>query len=71
VALRPDLAAPPPTTRDAGRGTGYTLRYGHWLVAINAHPTASYAMATPPGFSGGFDLVSGQRLASPALHHGW
>jgi hypothetical protein len=65
VALRPDLATPPPTNRDGGRGTGYTLRYGHWLVAINAHPTASYTMATLLGFSGGFDFVSGQKLASP------
>ncbi|MDP9000700.1 MAG: fibronectin type III domain-containing protein [Myxococcota bacterium] len=65
VALRPDLATPPATNRDGGRGTGYTLRYGHWLVAIDAHPTASYAMATPAGFSGGVDLVSKRVVATP------
>ncbi|MDP9151313.1 MAG: hypothetical protein M3O36_15430 [Myxococcota bacterium] len=65
VALRPDLTAPPPTNRDGGRGTAYTLRYGHWLVAIDAHPAAPYTMAAPAGFAGGFDLLSGRVIATP------
>jgi hypothetical protein len=65
IALRPDLTQAPATNRDGGRGTGYTLRYGHWLVAINAHPNMPYAMPTPTGFVGSVDLVSGKPLAAP------
>jgi hypothetical protein len=65
LALRADLTAPPPTNRDSGRGTAYTLRYGHWLVAINAYPTAAYTVVTPPGFSSAVDLISGRNMAVP------
>lgn len=59
VALRPDLSVAPATNRDAGRGTAYTLRYGPWLMAINAHPTQNYTMRAPSRFTGGVDLISG------------
>lgn len=65
IALRPDLTQAPATNRDGGRGTAYTLRYGHWLAAINAHPTTPYTMPTPDGFVGGVDLVSGKPLSTP------
>ncbi len=64
VALRPDLDKAPRVNADGGRGTGYTLRYGHWLVAINAHPTQPYTMRAPSGFTGGRDLVSGQQMGA-------
>lgn len=65
IALRPDLTQAPATNRDAGRGTAYTLRFGNWLVAINAHPTEPYDMLTPSGFTGGVELVSGKTLTAP------
>jgi autotransporter-associated beta strand protein len=65
VAMRPDLAAPPPYNRDAGRGTAYTLRYGHWLIGMNAHPTNSYSMKLPSGFTSAQDLVSGSTYSAP------
>lgn len=58
-ALRPDLKTPPPINRDAGRGTGYTLQYGNWLVAINAHHREPYDVKLPADFGSGLDLVSG------------
>ncbi|CAM4011148.1 hypothetical protein [Paracidovorax anthurii] len=64
VAMRPDLTKEPPTNTDGGRGYAYTLRYGHWLVALNAHPTQSYTMKAPAGFSGGKDLVSGKTFGA-------
>lgn len=59
VARRPDLTSTPPTNRDAGRGAAYTLRYGHWFAAINAHPTADYDVPLPADFGNSKDLVSG------------
>jgi hypothetical protein len=59
-ALRSDLTrAPAPWNRDAGRGTAYTLTYGNWLVAINAHPTETYQVKLPADFSSNKDLISG------------
>jgi autotransporter-associated beta strand protein len=65
MAMRPDLAAPPPYNRDAGRGTAYTLRYGHWLIGMNAHPTKNYTMKLPSGFTSAQDLVSGSTYSAP------
>ena len=65
MALRPDLTTPPPYNKDAGRATGYTLHYGHWLVGMNAHPTKSYAMKLPSGFTSAVDLVSGNTFSAP------
>jgi autotransporter-associated beta strand protein len=65
MALRPDLASPPPYNKDAGRATAYTLHYGHWLVGMNAHPTKSYTMKLPSGFTSAVDLVSGNVLSAP------
>ncbi len=65
AALRPDLTRVPPTNRDAGRGTAYTLRFGHWLVAINAHPTNGYLVPLPSDFAQAVDLVSLRTLAAP------
>lgn len=59
TAMRPDLSSVPPSNRDAGRASAYTLRYGHWLVGMNAHPSETYTMPLPTGFNGGTDLVSG------------
>ncbi len=66
-ALRPDLSAPPTINRDAGRGTAYTLRYGNWLVAINAHPTQSYAVKLPSNFGFGKDIVTGLLKSGPLV----
>jgi hypothetical protein len=65
IALRPDLSQAPATNRDGGRGTAYTLRFGKWLVAINAHPSDPYTMLTPEGFVSGVDLISGKTLTLP------
>lgn len=65
VALRADLAAEPATNRDAGRADAYTLRYGHWLVGLNAHPTRPYTVRTPPGFTSAVDLASGRSWSGP------
>jgi len=65
IALRPDLSQAPATNRDGGRGTAYTLRFGNWLVAINAHPSEPYDLVAPAGFMGGVDLVSGKTLTPP------
>jgi hypothetical protein len=72
-AIRPDLTTLPPTNTDGGRGTGYTLRYGHWLVGMNAYtlpqgqttPTQSelYAMHMPSDWTSGTDLISGQNFS--------
>lgn len=60
VAMRADLVSEPSGNRDAGRADAYTLRYGRWLVGLNAHPTRSYQMKTPVGFTSGTDLASGK-----------
>jgi hypothetical protein len=65
IALRADLAAEPPENRDGGRADAYTLRYGHWLVGLNAHPTRSYTVRTPAGFTSAVDLASGRSYAGP------
>jgi len=68
VALRPDLKEEPPKNNDGGRGTGYTLCYGHWLVGMNAnHTTGPYTMKLPAGFTSGTDLVSGKSLTAPVV----
>ena len=55
------------TNRDVGRGTGYTFRYGNWLVGINAHYTDTYTMPLPPDFTSAKDLVSGATLSGPIV----
>ena len=35
------------------------MRYGHWLVGLNAHPTRSYEVKMPVGFTSAVDLASG------------
>lgn len=60
VAMRADLTSEPSANRDAGRGDAYTLRYGRWLIGINAHPTRSYTVRTPVGFTSAIDLASGR-----------
>lgn len=60
IAMRADLSTPPATNRDAGRADAYTLRYGKWLVAINAHPSKTYAVQVPVGFGTVADLASGR-----------
>ena len=62
-AIRSDLTSLPPTNQDGGRGTGYTLRWGHWLVGMNACQTSTgttYTMKMPSDFTSGTDLISGQ-----------
>ena len=53
------------TNRDLGRGTGYTFRYGNWLVGINAHYSDTYTMPLPTDFTTATDLVSGQTMSGP------
>jgi hypothetical protein len=65
IALRSDLTNSPPTNRDGGRGTGYTFRYGNWLVGINAHYTSNYVMQLPAGFTSATDMISGAVLTAP------
>ena len=62
-AIRSDLTTLPSSNQDGGRGTGYTLRWGHWLVGMNAYQTSTgttYAMKMPSDFTSGTDLISGQ-----------
>jgi hypothetical protein len=67
AALRSDLTTPPPNNRDSGRGTGYTLRFGNWLVAINAHYMTNYTMQLPAGFTSATNLVDGTVLTAPVI----
>lgn len=65
-AMRSDLTSAPSQNQDGGRGTGYTLRWGHWLVGMNAYQTStgtSYAMKMPSDFTSGTDLISGQTFS--------
>ena len=69
-AMRSDLSAPPSTNQDGGRGTGYTLRWGHWLVGMNAYQLSTgttYAMQMPSNFVSGVDLVSGQTFTGQVI----
>lgn len=67
IAVRPDLAAKvPERNQDGGRGDGYTLAYGHWLIGLNgSYTTGDYRMKLPLDFTSGIDLVSGKRLTAP------
>ena len=67
IALRSDLSSIPPTNRDGGRGTGYTLRYGNWLVGINADYSANYTMQLPGDFASSKDFISGQVMSGPVV----
>lgn len=60
AAMRADLTSEPSTNRDVGRADAYTLRYGRWLVGLNAHPTRSYQVKVPVGFTSAVDLASGK-----------
>ncbi|MEI6078403.1 MAG: hypothetical protein WCS94_22685, partial [Verrucomicrobiota bacterium] len=69
TACRSDLAAAPEKNADAGRGTGYTLRFGHWLIGINNHHADTYDVLVPSNFASFLpikDLVSG-KLVSTAV----
>jgi len=60
AAMRADLTTEPPVNRDSGRADAYTLQYGRWLVALNAHPVNSYEVRMPAGFKSAVDLASGK-----------
>ena len=70
---RSDLASVPGTTIDAGKGTGYTLRYGHWLMGINAHYSSTYNLVLPSNFAALAatgtltELVSGSTFTSSTV----
>jgi len=67
-AIRSDLTTLPAKNQDGGRGTGYTLRWGHWLVGMNGYQTSTgttYAMKMPSDFTSGTDLISGQTFSGP------
>lgn len=69
-AYRSDLSSVPPNNPDAGKGTGYTLRYGHWLIGINAHHSANYDMVLPSNFAAALpinNLVSGATVSSATV----
>lgn len=61
LARRADLQSTPATNRDGGRADAYTLRFGAWMVGLNAHPTRSYTLLTPAGYSG-VDVATGQTV---------
>lgn len=64
-ALSSDLSSLPSGNLDTGKGTGYTLRYGHWLIGINAHHADTYDLLLPSNFSTALpikELVSGATL---------
>ena len=64
---RSDLSSIPANNADSGRGTGYTLRYGHWLVGINAHYSDTYQMIVPSNFSSDLpltEMISGSSITS-------
>jgi fibronectin type 3 domain-containing protein len=65
IAFRSDLSSPPATNRDGGRGTGYTLRYGNWLIGIDADYSATYPVKLPSDFTSATDLISGQTMSAP------
>ena len=68
TALRSDLSAVPSQNQDAGRGNGYTLRYGRWLVGINGDWTdKNYTVQLPSGFTSGMDLISGAIYTAPVV----
>lgn len=67
LAMRSDLTSPPSNDPDGGKGTGYTLRYGHWLIGINAHHADSYEVILPSNFSAALpikELVSGNNVTT-------
>jgi fibronectin type 3 domain-containing protein len=65
IAFRSDLTSPPADNRDGGRGTGYTLRYGNWLIGIDADYSATYSVKLPSDFTSATDLISGQTMSAP------
>jgi hypothetical protein len=70
IAVRPDLkdSGAPAKNNDGGRGTGYTLCYGNWLIGINGnYTTGDYTMKLPAGFTSGTDLVSGKGIKAPVV----
>lgn len=69
IAVRPDLVGKvPERNNDGGRGTGYTLCFGHWLVGMNGnYTTGDYPMKLPAGFTSGTDLVSGKVMKAPVV----
>jgi hypothetical protein len=67
IAWRSDLSAVPPTNRDAGRGNGYTFRYGNWLVGINADYLRTYTVQTPAGFGSATDLTTNAVIQGPVV----
>lgn len=69
-AWRSDLASIPSDNVDAGKATGYTLRYGHWLIGINAHHSDTYDVILPSNFSAALpitDLVTGNTITGNAV----
>lgn len=70
LAMRSDLASPPANDPDGGKGTGYTLRYGHWLIGINAHHADNYELLLPSNFSAALpikELVSGNNVTTASV----
>lgn len=59
VAMRADMVSEPEENRDSGRADAYTLRYGRWLIGLNAHPSRSYQVKMPPGFQSAVDIGTG------------
>ena len=75
IALRSDLTNAPPSNRDGGHGTGYTFRFGNWLVGINAaqatnllgQPGPNYSVQLPSTFTGATDMISGALMSAPVV----
>lgn len=67
VGMRSDLAEEPSRNLDGGRATGYTLRYGHWLVGINAHHADTYRVVLPSDFTTAHDLISARSFTGEVV----
>ncbi|MEI6078191.1 MAG: DUF1349 domain-containing protein, partial [Verrucomicrobiota bacterium] len=75
VAFRSDWTNVPSGNRDGGRGTGYTFRYGNWLVGINANyvtnllgqPGSNYVVQLPAGFTTATNLIDGTVYTAPVV----
>ena len=61
VAFKPGDESP-----YAGRASFYRLRYGNFLIGMNATPDKTFILAAPPGVKSAPDLISGEMVAVPA-----
>lgn len=51
-----------------GKADFYALRYGRYLIGLNAHGTNSYLLKTPVGFTSGTNLVTGTPVSGASVN---